>query len=325
MSRALDSRVKEALENGNHEEVYREISMVLGRRYDKPLEIEFLGHSHHMSSPTSLLQEDNAIAIPKLQLIRAFIVARQKLQAYPADILNGSAQEALEATAVILLMDAEHLTAANTRKRILEAQVAANSQEAGEFVSREKYFIDSLLTSRLHRHTKSPNLWSHRRWLLDRFKALDIPLDVPADLRNVVFVSGERHPRNYYGWCHARYLIILTELDPDVLSTILEDTKKWCFTHHNDISGWMFLLFVLDRSKNRTMGIFGETIKLVESFHWRNESVWYFLRNVVLSESMGGEIPEDFFRVLETFRKGADGDFRRILDKTAVWVEDHSS
>lgn len=324
MSRALDNRVKKALKNGDHGKVYEEISAVLAQRCDKLLEIEFLGQSHQLSSPTSFLQDNNAIAISKLHLIQAFIIARQKLLVYLSDNSSGPAQETLEATAVILLMDAEHLTAANTRKRILEAQVAANRQEAAESLSKEKYFIDSLLTSRLHRHTKSPNLWSHRRWLLNSFRALDLPLDVGEDLRSVIFVSGERHPRNYYGWCHARHLITTTEVDPNVLSTMLEDTKKWCFTHHNDISGWMFLLFVLDRVKGRAGDIFTETIKLAESFHWRNESVWYFLRNLVLSESMGGKIPEDFFRVLETFQEGAHGGDRNILNKTAIWVKEYS-
>lgn len=304
--------------------VYNDISSALEQRYNCLLDIEFLGQSHQLEPHISFLQDNNAIAIPKLRLIQAFIIARQRLHTYLSGDPKKSTKEILGATAVILLMDAEHLTAANTRKRILENEVAANGQQAAKSLSKEKYFTDSLLTSRLHRHTKSPNLWSHRRWLLDRFQVLGLPLDVAEDLRKVVFVSGERHPRNYYGWCHARHLITTIEVDADVVSTAVEDTKKWCFTHHNDVSGWMFLLFLIDRNKERTCEIFNETIKLVESFHWRNESVWYFLRNLALSESIGGKVREDFLRVLGSFQKGADAVDRRTLEKTVVWVENYS-
>jgi hypothetical protein len=312
MSRALDNRVKEALKNGNHEEVYDRISTALFQRCDNLLEIEFLGPSF------GLMQEDNAIGIPKLCLIQAFIVARGKLNAHLSGEQTISEQEILEATAVTLVMDAEHLTAANTRKRIL-------AKATTELLLQEKYFIDSILTSPLHRHTKSPNLWSHRRWLMDRFKALGLPTYVADDMRRVVFVSGERHPRNYYAWCHARYLVTTVGTDPDTMSTVLEDCKKWCFRHHDDISGWMFLMFLLDRAQTRAGDIFTQTIKLAESLQWCNESVWYFLRNLAMSESKGAKLPGDFSRVLESLQKGADEEERRTLDKTAAWIETRST
>ncbi|KFH48321.1 Protein farnesyltransferase/geranylgeranyltransferase type-1 subunit alpha-like protein [Hapsidospora chrysogenum ATCC 11550] len=318
MSRALDDRVREALKCGNHDEVYDRISAALAQRCDKLLEIEFLGQSYGLITHNSFMQEDNAIGLPKLRLIQAFIVARRKLNAHLSGEQTMSDQEVLEATAVILVMDAEHLTAANTRKRVLAKATA-------ELLLQEKYFIDSILTSPLHRHTKSPNLWSHRRWLVDRFKALGLPTDVADDMRRVVFVSGERHPRNYYAWCHARYLVTTVGMDRDAMATTLEDCKKWCFRHHDDVSGWMFLMFLLDRTPTYAGDIIMQTLKLAESLQWCNESVWYFVRNLAMSKSKGGKLPEDFSRVLESLRKCADEEERRTLDKTAAWIETRSS
>lgn len=314
MSRALDKGVKEALKHGDHGVIYKQISGVLAQRLDQLLEIELLGSSHPLEPGTSFMQDDNAIGIPKLRLIQAFIVARQKLQ----DGDTVLTEEILDATGVVLLMDAEHLTAANSRKRALQSETLKHQDSAHDLLLQEKYFIDSLLTGRLHRHTKSPILWSHRRWLLDRFRTSQFTVDIAEDLRKVVFVSGERHPRNYYAWCHARYLVETFDVDSQLLFTILEHTKKWCFSHHNDVSGWAFLLFLLDRCREESRKIFTETTGLTESFRWRNESVWYFLRTLALSEP---SLLEDFHGVLAKLRQGTNETDKATLDKTATWIE----
>src|SRR5690606_32717358 len=104
------------------------------------------------------------------------------------------------------LTDAEHLTAANTRKRAI-LRDAKDSSDIKSTLGREKWFVDSLVTSRLHRHTKSPILWSHRRWLLTQFQKQGLQVYVPTEIRTIIFTSGERHPNNYYAWDHARWLL----------------------------------------------------------------------------------------------------------------------
>lgn len=304
MSRALDKGVKETLKNGDHAKVFAEISRVLTAPSDELFELELLGKEHILDELT-FLQDDNAIAIPKIRLVQAFIVARKIFISYTTEHFIGLVDDVLGATAVMLLMDPEHLTAANTRKRLL-SKTLANNRDNKRWLKLEKHFVDSVLTSRLHRHTKSPNLWNHRRWLMDQFKAQGVDVDVEDDLRRVVMVSGERHPRNYYAWCHARYLVqkfIPKSSDSEeAMSRIISDTKNWAFTHHDDISGWQFLRYLLDRQGQDASAVVLETLRYAESFKWKNESVWYFLRYIV-TVTDEARVREEFLRVKEVLLK----------------------
>lgn len=327
MSRALDKGVKEALRNGDHEKVFQSICNALSQEYDDLLEIELLPASHQLADGAALLQDGNAIAVPKLQLVQAFLVARKKLLR-DASIQESDWRTTIEALNVVLLMDPEHLTAANTRKRIIEDASYTDKAKATTLLLRERYFIDSLLTSRLHRHTKSPVLWSHRRWLMGRFLEAGLRLDVAWDLKRVIFISAERHPRNYYAWCHARLLVDMAgRLEPDQLSALVDDTKRWCFSHHNDISGWEFLQFLLRRCQaDVVLEVFKETMKRVGSFSWRNESVWTFLRTVSTWEIMAQSDRNELRELMIVLRPGkreteATRDAERVLDQAARWVE----
>lgn len=298
MSRALEKEVLEALNKGDPRKVFDEILQV----FESPekdgalLEFEFLGKAHLPPPGVFVLRDGKAIGLSKLHVFQAFGVAYQALRrSASADGHLGralSTEELRRATAILLLSDPEHLTAANCRKRAL-LQDICDGRDIALCLSQEKYFLDSLLTSRLHRHTKSPTLWSHRRWLLGLFRKHGIAIDVTSDLRQVVFVSGERHPRNYYAWCHARWL--LTSLDEKnseaIVGGIISDVEGWCLKHHDDISGWSFLHHLLGGGWLSKPGqeeacsrVFGSVLRMVESFHWRNESVWWFLHAMVADD-----------------------------------------
>ncbi|WZH48150.1 uncharacterized protein QYS62_009316 [Fusarium acuminatum] len=323
MSRALDQNVKESLKHGDHHSVFLDISDVLTEASEELIEIELLGKSHVPDPNSTVLRDDSAVAIPKLRLVQAFIVA-QKLfkRLYTAD-QGASQNELLRSTAVILLMDPEHLTAANMRKRLITSKLDDKNIE--DMLQLEKHLVDSLLTSRLHRHTKSPTLWNHRRWLMEQFRLRGRTVTVEDDLTRIIMISGERHPRNYYAWCHARYLIktfiLPSSSAEEALSRIITTTQKWCFAHHNDISGWQFLIFLLGKKPSETSSVFRETLKLTGSFKWRNESVWYFLRHVA---ARGATITDrDEFESLRRilWESTADGDTeRRTLERAEQWV-----
>lgn len=291
MSRALENDIAQSLKDGDHLKVFQDISSVLTEGRDEGLlEIELLGRSHPLEPGINFLEDGAAIAIPKLRLVQAFLVAREILQNH---LRGGSVrdEELQAAAAVLLLMDPEHLTAANVRKRIIKQSLSAGVY-AGETLAAEKYFVDSLLTSRLHRHTKSPTLWNHRRWLMQQFAVANLPMNPLEDLRNVIMVAGERHPRNYYAWFHARWLMrsIIREDGASDLGTedeLVVTVKDWCYKHHTDISGWSFLAYLLGlynqmRIVSRT-NVFTETLELACSFQWKNESVWWFLRTLAAS------------------------------------------
>ncbi|GFP59179.1 protein prenyltransferase alpha subunit repeat-containing protein 1 [Trichoderma asperellum] len=332
MSRALDDDVKRAIKHGDHEQIFTKIADALSQRHAELLEIELLGRSHMADAGTILLQDGPAIAVPKLRLVQAFIFARALLY---------KGKDVSRATAVMLLMDPEHLTAANTRKRLLQDAIKSGTDVEAR-IRDELYFVDSLLTSRLHRHTKSPTLWGHRQWLMQRFQERGLKIDATSIMTAVISVAAERHPRNYYAWLHARYLTNAVsetaasrdkdkdkdedkDKDKD-LAGMLEAAKNWAVRHHDDISGWAFLMFFLDRHPEYAGPVVRETTRLAASFHWRNESVWYFLRNI----SARAWCDRDWREGVEATRlallggaeRGSDGE--RILEQAASWIQAYS-
>lgn len=342
MSRSLDNAVLASLQTQDPRPAYKDISTLFSEKLEESetgrapplLEIEFLGTSHPLEDGVNYLRDESAVAIPKLRLTQAFLVARQYLQDHltsrPVRATDAAASaipdQVLAATAVILLMDPEHLTAANTRKRALQHKLASftgvdDDEDAAGLRSRavqaEEHLVNSLLTSRLHRHTKSPTLWGHRQWLLKLCQSEGIRLAAADDdLSEIIMVSGERHPRNYYAWNHARWLLLNRRvLDHSLLladdgqqqqrlEKLSHNVKNWCLKHHGDISGWSFLAFVLGHMRDGQRQaalcnvVMQDVLRIVESFRWSGESVWVFLRHLVATH----DIDEDnsaSFRVLE--------------------------
>src|SRR5690606_9823160 len=118
------------------------------------LEIEILGKTHPLTPDVSFLIDENAVGIPKIRLFQAFSVAYTRFKKLVTQVLPQEdgrvSAEVFRLTAVLLLVDAEHLTAANARKRAI-LQDFRRGGDIGERLRREKWFVDSLLTSRLHR------------------------------------------------------------------------------------------------------------------------------------------------------------------------------
>lgn len=325
MSRALDKETAAALGAGTPLAAYQAISNILTSPCDGLLEIEILGRSHFPDAGHYVLQDGRAVGVSKFGLVQAFLLARKRLK----DHLDGSepltGDDVFAATAVILLWDPEYLTAANSRKRIIQAQTSS-CRDARSRLEKEKRFVDSLLTSRLHRHTKSPTLWSHRRWLLGLFMSFGLPVDVLGEIRTVVFVAGERHPRNYYAWCHARFLISLAKLQGVGDAEILEAVQSWCFRHHTDISGWSFLYFLLNTDggpdTDAPCSTFTQVLNLVSSLRLANESVWVFLRTLAASHCIGDEQYTQFLAVqravLEASTAPAD---QEVLRAAVRWCQ----
>lgn len=286
----------DSLKQGDMLRVFDVVACLFGeaRNDGKLLEVEFLGKSHPLAPDQILLIDDNAAGIPKVRLIQAFTIAYKLFKTLA---LTGSPEpgrldleQIRRTSAVLLLTDPEHLTAANARKRAVLEELR-EGVDAGSCLGMEKYFVDSLLTSRLHRHTKSPVLWSHRRWLLEQFEKLGRPVDVASDFRRVVLVSGERHPKNYYAWSHARFLLETFRPGGDALRHIAADVEQWCLKHHDDISGWTMLHFLLSRKElsegSECASVSRRVVRMAGSFRWRNESVRWFLHAMATTDLLG--------------------------------------
>lgn len=177
---------------------------------------------------------------------------------------------------MLLVCDPEHLTAANLRKRHL-CDVKDNLQGAVQY---ELWILDSLLTSPLKRHTKSPTLWSHRRFLYQRFPNL---LNPDLELQTIL-QSAEKHPMNYYAFDYARRL---TNLNTSSAQTVF----SYCKVHVSDTSAWMFLLFLLINHCHDPIWewtIIEETTNRCLKFNFKQESVWSFLRLALVSNRWRG-------------------------------------
>lgn len=62
----------------------------------------------------------------------------------------------------------------------------------------EVKWLESVLTSTLAKHNKSPLLWHYRRWLVERYGVGILNEGGLEEEIKVVERSGEAHSRNYY-------------------------------------------------------------------------------------------------------------------------------
>lgn len=227
-------------------------------------------------------------------------------------------------------MDPEHLTAANTRKRLIQRFRDGPDAELEAALKKELLFVDSYLTSRLHRHTKSPTLWGHRRWLLEVSASLHLKPDIVRDLESVVLVAAERHPKNYYAWSHMRWLIHTCSTESssvNELPKIITVVKNWCLRHPGDTSGFSFLLFGLSHSKsahlsdsdmsNMCSAVCTDVLRLTISFKWTHESVWVFLRTLVAAYGTEADRVA-FSAAIEDISKASPGG-HKVLTKARDW------
>jgi protein prenyltransferase alpha subunit repeat containing protein 1 len=321
MSRALDLETISSIAASDPLLVYNEIVKGLRTPDKGRLEIEFLGKSHPLPLGCNILRDGNNIGISKVKLVQAFIVARQIFFKSASDCAKETNEDDLwDATAVILLMDPEHITSANARKRLIQnVRVRGLKAEVQAVLKRELRFVDGYLTSRLHRHTKSPTIWGHRRWLLSIFEEINLENDILSDLTSVILIAAERHPRNYYAWSHMRWLLKMKvsncklpcsknmsrTLSPVESSKVIDIVKDWCLRHPSDTSGFSFLLFCISDSgllceDGVSSLICSEVLRLTISFKWTHESVWVFLRTLVADGGVGVSERNEFFHAFKT-------------------------
>ncbi|TGO33390.1 hypothetical protein BHYA_0249g00200 [Botrytis hyacinthi] len=330
MSRALDKDAIASMNASDSQKVYDDIVKVFDPHYhslrNELIDFELLGKGQLPENINTVVLE-NSVGIPKIKLIQAFVIARKVFFNFK-DLDTKYSKEIRDATSVILLTDPEHLTACNARKRLIQSIQKKTVIELGLEVKSELRFVDSLLTSHLNRHTKSPTLWSHRRWLLEFRQSKDLPLDVSRDLTSVVMVAAERHPRNYYAWSHMRWLMESVEGDETAYLTIICNVKRWCLGHPGDTSGWSFLLSCLSSPKFSTATssidqkslICEEVLGMAISLKWKEESLWVFLRTLVASGNITDKCRFAFLQTLEDFKEFSDdAKSQRISQSAHEW------
>ncbi len=179
----------------------------------------------------------------------------------------------------------------------------------------ELRFLESLVTSPLSKHAKSSTLWAQRLWVVQNFVRVAVrahAADGTVQMVNrrhrmrgfwdgelaIVMKAGERHPRNYYAWQYARRLFPFVcsqpfdlverkDWDREVLRDGLALLRGWCLMHPRDISGWAFLVFLLeqmrhegyDNGNDNELGSSAlETREFVRKYDWKGESIEWLLK-----------------------------------------------
>jgi hypothetical protein len=161
-------------------------------------------------------------------------------------------------------------------------------------------YLNSILTSPLHRQSKSPTLWYHRYWLLSQMlPQLQCQKDVSDRLASefaVVLKSGERHRNNYYAFQHARRLLNLSDPSKSSQRLLMKDIRSnllpWCLDHPSDTSGWSFLYFILtgeERKPLEAKDTIEKVLGFVDSTRWQREALWVFLRTARMNQGLLSE------------------------------------
>lgn len=274
------------------EQAYAELAKIFATRHqcNQTLEIEILPPGFG-----TLLHDGCSVGITKKVLVGAFVAARrvffekQSSTSTEKEIYEDA--NVLRASEIILLFAAEHATACNWRKRRLIRMFEARNDDILETLDKELTLTASYLCSPLHRHTKSPTLWQHRLWVLRRllntWELGETPEAAQSLLQSelsIVLRSGELHPRNYYAFSYMRQLHTLfskTGLEAeDITISLLERTVSWCQANTRDISGWAFMLYLLEAipdCRDVQARVVNAVVRFALDIGWTGESLWTFV------------------------------------------------
>lgn len=181
-----------------------------------------------------------------------------------------------------------------------------------QLLETERSLMTTYLCSPLHRHTKSPTLWQHRLWVMSRLteiqqrqqldeqqprkSRLDAMRRILGAELSVALRAGEQHPKNYYAFSYMRQLhsVLSRTLEggsqdrageeplsffSELAGCLVDSTLTWCLAHPRDISGWMFLLYLLEAStiKHVQRNAVRKVVQFALDVGWEGESLWTFV------------------------------------------------
>ncbi|KAJ5134025.1 hypothetical protein N7448_000953 [Penicillium atrosanguineum] len=311
------------------ENAFHGLAAVLSSRDNKVLEIEIIPSS----LGSSFLQDGCSIGITKKALVQAFTIARQLFikrlmpmsdDDFQLELLEKRTDSASISgppiTEIMLLFDCEHLTACNWRKRRLLAAVSHCLKVSDQvplmihMLETELTLLASYQCSPLHRHTKSPTLWSHRLWVLGQlflirsFNSEELLKLERAEL-DIVLRAGELHPKNYYAFNYMRRLhLLLANTSTDVTDCVswtvelarilINPTLDWCLANPRDISGWAFGKYLLEQVPEQQVR--GESVsralRFARDVGWEGESLWTFVDHTVRHFDLETVVDEVFYQ-----------------------------
>jgi hypothetical protein len=317
---------------------YESLSRYLQEHEEEVVEIEILPPA--IEPPDGILMQDGLyLGVPKNILALAYVEARQRF--FDNRQYGPKSTMALHATGIMLLFDPEHLTAANFRKLRLSRLHAESALCIGtayhKALRQEFFFLDSILTSPLHRQSKSPTLWHHRFWMMDSLQAIELTnasegqkASFLRDEIYAVFKSAEQHPKNYHAWQYARRLMNKIE-SSDLKQNLALRVKDWCCRHPSDISGWSFLLYMMPRleSVSSKKELARDVLHYAIRLRTEQESIWLFIRTTLGQEALYEE-HQTLYQELQDYKEelGATKKHQLVLARVSgalTWLETHGS
>jgi hypothetical protein len=317
---------------------YESLSCYFQEHEDEVVEIEIL--SPAIAPPDGILMQDGLyLGVPKNILALAYMEARQRF--FDNRQYEAKSTMALQATRNMLLFDPEHLTAANFRKLRLSRLEAESGLHSGtayhKALRQELCFLNSILTSPLHRQSKSPTLWHHRFWMMDSLQAIELTnasenqrASFLRDELDAVFKSAEQHPQNYHAWQYARRLTNKIE-SPHLKQNLALRVKDWCCRHPSDISGWSFLLYMMPRLESASLRkeVVRDVVHYAIRLRAEQESIWVFVR-ITLGQETLFEEHQALYEELQDYRGDVEAANKHQLVLARVsgalaWLDTHGS
>jgi protein prenyltransferase alpha subunit repeat containing protein 1 len=194
-------------------------------------------------------------------------------------------------------------------------------------------FLNVIFTSPLPRHTKSPILWSHRRFLTELL-AKQQSLPSLQDEMTVIFTAADRHPKNYHAWTYARFIWVCTWQYSETqwqLPQLNGRVKSWCTSNVSDHSGWMFYLWYWGvnrpwkeemRELEKPVDVVLKVVRMGKDVTPGHEALWAFVRSCIIG--MEGVLEErdreavisvilEYVRELEESTKLRDVEERNLI------------
>uniref|UniRef100_A0A060TDB5 ARAD1D42130p n=1 Tax=Blastobotrys adeninivorans TaxID=409370 RepID=A0A060TDB5_BLAAD len=244
------------------------------------------------SSPEKCIYEDGVLGIPQKLMQKKFASIRSLYTRLAGEshhkLSDTECKQLYKLTTLCLIVTTENVLALNSRRRVTPASL----------LYKDLLFLNVLFRSPLQKHTKSPMLWNHRRWLITQLHSVEeyqkhlttgdfgkLSTVSSHDWLNceflIVLKAGMLHPRNYYSWAHARWIVqeYKSSLDLNCLAEWL--FVDVCSRNVSDISMWSFMEFVLDTIDNRQLstGYVGRALALTDLAPG-HETMWTFIGNM---------------------------------------------
>ncbi|KZT58515.1 protein prenylyltransferase [Calocera cornea HHB12733] len=191
------------------------------------------------------------LGIPEKILYRAFL---EVVRTYPSfrKVETANTEDALVASSIVLLTNADHNSAFNFRKQMIS--------DGKLDVQKELAYIR--LLAMIPKNSKSSLLWHHRRWLLERIYPaapsvrvasewqVMLPVDVCQTEVSIVSRACESYRRNYHAWAHRSFILqhmrerCPAAVDPAWKALLLTEyttMTSWLESHISDYSAAQYL------------------------------------------------------------------------------------